>query len=59
MELTTCWLGEPSPEEVAALKAKVRSVAEWWRDVIERVPEALGSDLEDVRASVDLGKSDG
>src|SRR4051812_4135925 len=38
MELTAVYLGEPSPEEVAALKAQVRSVADWWGVVIERLP---------------------
>src|SRR5260370_9186431 len=44
LELTACVLGEPSPEEDVAFKDQVRSVAEWWRVVIERAPPALGHD---------------
>jgi hypothetical protein len=50
--LTVHQVGQPSQESVAAFKADLLRLIGWWNAVIERIPEALGCDLEDMRELV-------
>jgi hypothetical protein len=45
-------VGQPSAESVAAFRAEMASRLELWVTVIERLPEALGRDLEAMRQRV-------
>jgi len=51
-------VGQPSPEAVAAFKAGMGRLVRWWDAVIGQVPEALGSDLEYMRAAVAARRHD-
>ena len=45
-------VGQPSSESVAAFRAEIASRLELWDTVIQRLPEALGRDLEAMRRRV-------
>jgi hypothetical protein len=51
-------VGQPSEESVAVFKAELRRLIGWWCSVIERIPEALGCDLEYMRELVARRKQD-
>jgi hypothetical protein len=56
--LTAHQVGQPSEEAVAAFKAELRRLIDWWDSVIERMPEALGCDLHSMRERVDRRRQD-
>jgi hypothetical protein len=51
-------VGQPSPESVAAFRAELGRLVDWWAAVIERAPGALGGELEYMRAAVAARRRD-
>jgi hypothetical protein len=45
-------VGQPSPESVAAFRDEMAQRVGWWNAVIERLPQALGVDVEKMRGLV-------
>ena len=57
LTLCTYQVGQPSETTAAEFKAQLGSVISWWTEVIERCPDALGSELESMRDAVENRKN--
>ena len=53
INLLAIQVGQPSVESAAEFREQLRSVVQWWDSVIKGVPEALGTHLEHMLATVE------
>src|SRR5262245_31877376 len=58
LHLCAYQVGQPSAESVAKFRAQLAKVVGWWSVVIDRLPEALGTALEPIRAQVELRRDE-